>query len=88
MEKFYSHDLKCMIQQINKRVAGNLFNDGYDIFLHPSNLRFDNVWQHPMECQKNGFSFVGHSFDQICNSFEVYNCDKERGRYIHFFVKC
>lgn len=87
MERFYSHDLKCMIQQIQKRTAKKLFEAGKEIFLHSSNMRFDNMWQHPMPAQKNGYSFVGYSFEQICDSYECYNCDNERGRYIHFFVK-
>lgn len=85
MERFYSHDLKCIIQQIDKRVARNLFNEGYEIFMHPSNMRFDNMWQHPCPCsKKNSFT---DNFDYLCHDFAYYNCDSERGRYIHFFVK-
>lgn len=45
------------------------------------------MWQHPMPSSKDGYSFVGYTFDQVCSSYETYNCDNERGRYIHFFVK-
>jgi len=24
-------------------------------------------------------------FDRVCNAFEYYNCDNERGKYIHFY---
>ena len=84
---FYSHDLKCRVKQISKRTARKLWDDGREIYLHSSNMRFDNMWQHPMPACKDGYSFVGYTFDQVCSSYETYNCDNERGRYIHFFVK-
>lgn len=87
METFYSRDLKTTICQIQRRTAAKLFAAGKEIFLHSSNMRFDNMLQHPMACTKDGFSFAGYTFDQICNLYENYNCDNERGRYIHFFVK-
>lgn len=87
MEKFYSHDLKCMVQQICKRTARKLFNEGKDIYFLSSKMRFDNVWMPPMCAQKDGFSFSDYSFDQICHFYEIYNCDNYRGRYTHFFVK-
>jgi hypothetical protein len=40
-----------------------------------------------MPASKDGYSFNGYTFDQVCNDYETYNCDNERGRYIHFFVK-
>jgi len=87
MQKFYSHDLKCEVKQVQKRTARKLFDDGRTIYLHASNMMFDNMWQHPMPCEKNGYSFVGYTFDQICDSYATYNCDSERGRYIKFYVK-
>jgi hypothetical protein len=50
-------------------------------------MMFDNVWQHPMPALKDGYSFVGHTFDTVCDSYETYNCDSERGRYIKFYIK-
>ena len=86
-EIFYSHDLKCRVKQISKRTARKLFDDGKEIYFHSSNMSFDNMWQSPMPAYKNGCSFVGYTFDQVCSSYECYNCDSERGNYIHFFVK-
>jgi hypothetical protein len=40
-----------------------------------------------MPAGKDYYSFVGYTFDQVCSSYETFNCDNERGRYIHFFVK-
>ena len=86
-EVFYSHYLECRIKQISKRTARKLWDEGREIYLHSSNMMFDNVWQHPMPAGKDYYSFVGYTFDQVCSSYKCYNCDNERGRYIHFFVK-
>ena len=86
-EVFYSHDLKCRVKQISKRTARKLWDEGREIYLHSSNMRFDNMWQHLMPAGKDYYSFVGYTFDQVCSSYETFNCDNERGRYIHFFVK-
>lgn len=83
---FYSHDLKCMVQQVTKPTARKMYESGKTVYLHSSNMRFDNMWQHPMPAQKDGYSFVGYTFDQVCSSYKTYNRDNERGRYIHFFV--
>lgn len=86
MEEFYSSDLKCMVRRISKAKARKLWEEGFTLYFLSSNMRFDNVWQSPMEDQKNGFSFQGYTFDKICNNYLAYNCDRERGRYIKFYV--
>ena len=86
-EVFYSHDLKCRVKQISKRTARKLWDEGREIYLHSSNMRFDNVWQHPMSGSKDGYSFNGYTFDQVCNDYESYNCDNERGRYPAYYVE-
>lgn len=87
METFYSHYLGSMIQQIQKRTARKLFNDGKTVYLQSSKMRFDNFWQQPADINKSRASY-GETFDTICNAYEHYNCDNERGKYAHFFVKC
>lgn len=83
-EVFWSNDLKCQVKQISKRTARKLWDEGREIYFHSSNMRFDNMWQPPMPACKD---VAGHTFDQVCSSYETYNCDNERGKYIHFFVK-
>lgn len=87
MNTFFSAKIGKRVRQIRKDVARKLFNAGKDIYFQSSNMPFGSMWQSPMKAQKNGWSFAGYSFDQICDSFEVYNCDSERGKYIHFFVE-
>lgn len=86
-EVFYSHDLKCRVKQISKRTARKLWDEGREIYFHSSNMMFDNMWQHPMPASKDGYTFVGYTFDLVCADYKYYNCDNERGKYIHFFVK-
>ena len=88
METFYSNHLNCKVRQIQKRTARRLFYAGATIYLQSSNLLFDNVWQYPMDIARNGYSYSGMSFDSIVDGFEIYNCDNERGKYAHFYVKC
>lgn len=86
-ETFYSHNMKCTVKQVSKRTARKLWEEGKEIYFHPSNMWFDNMWQHPMPASKDGYSFAGHTFDQVCDSFYYYNCNSESGKYIHFFIK-
>ncbi len=74
-------------RQIDKRMARKLFGAGERILMLSANLRFTNVWQPPMPCQKEDYSFEGYSFDQICDRYMLFNCDAVRGNYIHFYIK-
>ena len=85
-EKFYSHWLKSNVQQVSKKTAEKLFDKGMTIYLHPSNMRFDSlIWQMPYGVKKPE-NWCGN-FEALCNDFRYYNCDSERGRYIHYFVE-
>lgn len=86
MERFYSNDLKCQVQQVQKRTAKKLFYAGVNIYLQSSNMRFDNFWQKPMPIDKSQLGYKD-TFDRICNCYKYYNCDCERGYYIRFYVK-
>ena len=85
MRNIYSTKLKMRVQQISKAKAKRLFEEGKDIYLHPSNMMFDNAWQSPHKVNKND-SFTC-DFEYICSNYKYYNCDNERGRHIHFFVE-
>ena len=86
-ETFYSHYLNCRVKQISKSTARKLWDKDREIYFLSSDMRFDNAWHHPMQASKDGYSFNGYTFDQVCNNYESYNCDDVRGKYIHFFVK-
>jgi hypothetical protein len=86
MERFYSNDLQCEVQQIQKRTARKLYDAGKTIYLHPCNMRFDNAWQTPMPANRNQKTY-DWTFDILCDDYKYYNCDYERGYYIRFYVK-
>lgn len=83
---FWSQSLKMCVRQINKKEARKLYENNVEIFLQSSNMRLENFWQSPMPLKKENARWEGETFDTICNEFEYYNCDCERGKYIHFFV--
>lgn len=86
MERFYSRDLQCEVQQIQVRTARNLFNDGCTIYLQSSNMAFDNFWQKPIDINRSRLGYK-ETFETICNNFRYYNCSNEQGNYIHYYVK-
>ena len=83
MEKFYSNTLHSKIQQINVVKAKRLYNEGETVFLQSSNMRFENMWASAYDINLK----CGRTFDEMINSFSVYNCDNERGNRIHFYIK-
>ena len=83
---FYSHNMKCEMKQINVRTAKNLFENGKEIFMQSSNMRFENMWQSAICVSKKDLGYL-ETFETLCTSYKWYNCDKERGKYIHFFVR-
>lgn len=86
MEIFYSRTLQSRVKRIEKRTAKKLFGKGKEILMLASKIAFDNPWIYPYPAQME--SSKTSDFDRLCDSFLVYNCDAERGRFIHFFVKC
>ena len=88
MEKFYSSTAGTMMQQVQKRTARKMFHEGEAIYLCSCNMHFDSAWQTPIVISKEVGKSLGYTFDQLCDNYEYYNCDSERGRYAHFYVKC
>lgn len=85
MENFYDHKLDQRMQQISIRKARKLYEKNVELFLTASNMRFNNPWTRPMPLQKSR-RYERDTFDGICSEFRYYNCDNERGKYIHFYV--
>lgn len=73
------------VVRINKKVARQMYNDGKRIWLIPDMMRLDNAWQSPCPISKkdNGGD---REFDVRVNEFVYYNCDKERGRGVKYFI--
>lgn len=80
-------------KQISKAAAKKIFVKGGTIWLHSSNMVFDNPWEGPIhtnleeEKQYCPSSDPAEIFECACNSYSCYNCDKIRGKRINFFVE-
>lgn len=86
-ESFYSNHLKCVVERIDKRTARKLYNAGKTIYLQGCTMRFDNMWQSACPISKDREQWEGQNFDSTVNEYTYYNCDSERGRYVHFYVR-
>lgn len=83
--EFYSMSLECVVEKITKKRAKCLYEDGGEVYLHPSNMPFDSMWMLPLNISL--YSCNGADFDAILNEYRYYNCDNVRGKYIHFYIK-
>lgn len=79
--KVYGEEIA--VKQINKTIARKLYESGKTIYLQTSNFYPFGVWQNLMNVCKS--DQVDSNFDYLCDSFRWYNCDNERGKYIHFY---
>lgn len=73
------------IQQISKAQARKLFDSNQTIYLQSSNMQPFGVWQSCLVCSSQ--DYVDSDFDYLCASYSWYNCDSERGKYIHFYKR-
>lgn len=86
MEKFFDHKLSCIMVQINKTSAKKFFEAGKEIFLQSSNMPFNSFWQSAYNVTKGKTSYT-EDFDMMVNEYTYYNCDSQRGKYIHFYIR-
>jgi hypothetical protein len=74
------------MKKINKTVARNIFNRGIGaVTFLPCNVPLSTPWGLAYTCSRDN---VGHDvdFDKVVNSFEIYNCVYELGRYAAYYV--
>lgn len=71
-------------KQINRPTANRLFNNGIDIFLHPSKMALLNPWQSPINI--NIERLDNYTFEEYVNNFDFYT-PAELGNYPNFFTK-
>lgn len=80
-----------LCEQVNRVKALRIYTEGGAVFFHPSNMRLHSMWSHPCRMQLTDLENIKgadrvKAFENLENSFLYYNCDSERGRYIHFFT--
>ncbi len=72
-----------MYTEITKRKAREMYNEGKVVRLMASNLNPHSYWSKPLPvCNE-----CGKPFEQLCNEFSYYNCTRETGKRIKFYVK-
>lgn len=71
----------CYVK-ISKREARTRYNEGKIIRLMACNLNPHGYWGEPLPVNND----QGKSFESICNEFAYYNCTKETGKTISFYI--
>ena len=85
---FYSETLKASVLQVTKTQAKKFFEQGKTIYLLPSKMEFDNIWQSPLPFSISHLKGEPNwDFSKYIGFYEIYNCDRERGRWVHFFIQ-
>jgi hypothetical protein len=67
--------------QVQKRTAEKCFNDGELVYLMPSRY-FPGVWM--------DFTIISNktsNFESVVNQFKYYNCTKETGKRVNYYIK-
>ena len=68
--------------EINKRTARETYQEGKTVRLMASKLNPHSYWGEPLPINKK----CGKEFEKLCNEFSYYNCTKETGKSIKFYV--
>lgn len=71
-------------KKVNKTTAKNMYNQGYTVYLVPCKCAFDfdAHWVRPIPINNSNDG----DFDSSVNAFIAYNCNRELGKYPHYYV--
>lgn len=68
--------------KVDKRTALKAYNTGKEVYLLPSKIRLDNPWMSPCKVRNS----CGIDFDTVLTNFSYYNCNKETGLRINYYL--
>jgi hypothetical protein len=68
--------------KVDKRTASKEYNKGNTIHLLPSKAVPGSIWITPVSINKQ----CGKSFDALINEYSYYNCSKETGLRINYYI--
>jgi len=76
--------------KVTRPRAERLFSEGFTLYLLPCNcscrcLVEEHCWIKPVQIRLN--DDPDRTFEKLVNSFEYYNCNREVGRYTHFYYR-
>lgn len=69
-----------MYTRINRRTARKLYDNGMTIYLLPSKAAIGSIWICPLPISGQS------DFDKKVNAYQYYNCNKEVGKRVHYYV--
>lgn len=68
--------------KIDKRTATKEYNNGNTIHLLPSKAAPGSIWISPTSVNNQ----CGKSFDALTNEYSYYNCTKETGLRVNYYI--
>lgn len=68
--------------KVDKRTASKEYNKGATIQLLPSKAVPGSIWVTPTSINKQ----CGKSFDTLINEYSYYNCTKETGLRVNYYI--
>lgn len=71
-----------ILVKVDKRTASKEYNKGNTIYLLPSKALPGSVWITPTSVSNQ----CGKSFDTIINEYSYYNCSKETGLRVTYYI--
>ena len=76
------YETKNLIR-VNKTVARKLYNLGFDVGLCPCKVNPESPWGVIIMVNKNRYDYT---FDKMVDKFSWYNCNRELGQYVAYYI--
>lgn len=72
------------LKKVNVTTAKKVFNAGNTVYLLPNKVKLDNAWIKPFAIDSE--TSLGKSWENIINSYAYYNCNKDTGTNIAYYI--
>ena len=90
MNKTYFSDnvqgKQVTLKRIPRNKARNAYNNGLDVLFIPVNCNPINHYWNLGIWENKSLDGQYTTFETLCNAFEFYNCNRETGKYIAFYI--
>jgi hypothetical protein len=76
------------MEKIKKSEAKKMYDEGKEIYLNPSKMKFKSIWHEALKVSKSIMQKCYDkevNFQQLTDSYHYYNCNKETGMIIHYY---
>lgn len=81
------------MEKISKRKALSLLKKGKEVFIQASKIHWSSIWQRPHSVELQDLKetwesdTIEEAFNKCLNSYHYYNCNKETGLRINYYIK-